>query len=214
MRHYTCFTLDSVPWRIIQSLNSHFKILCASALFHMANTRACVHAHTHTHTHTQMYTQMHMCIYAHTQAQREREREREREIIWTPKNINVIYRHVSRLMFTWGLQYENNLRISSPQPDSSLSQLTLLIQSTWYISSCWLMKIVVLGFHQRSLYILNINIAMVNVNILISENFTSWCQIAFAEKLFHWAVKTLTIIRISWDACCSTDTYYSQNYGC
>jgi len=38
--------LHLVPWRIVQSLNSRFEILYASALFHMAKT----HRYTHTHT--------------------------------------------------------------------------------------------------------------------------------------------------------------------
>jgi len=39
---------DSIPWRIVQSLNSRFDILCACALLHTANT------HTHTHTHSRL----------------------------------------------------------------------------------------------------------------------------------------------------------------
>ena len=40
-------TLDSVPWRNVQSLNSRFEILCACASLYTAKT----HTHTHTHTH-------------------------------------------------------------------------------------------------------------------------------------------------------------------
>ena len=39
-------TLDSVPRKNVQSLNSRFEILCACALLYTAKT------HTHTHTHT------------------------------------------------------------------------------------------------------------------------------------------------------------------
>jgi len=53
MKTWKVAIMDSIPWKIVQSLDSRFEILYASALFYMAKTRA------RTHT------------------QRERERERE-----------------------------------------------------------------------------------------------------------------------------------------
>ena len=92
--HSTIKTISSqVPWRIIQSLNSRFEILCACALLHTAKTRTYTHAYTHartyTHAHTHIHTRMnttythtytHINTHTHTHTLRERERERESSI--------------------------------------------------------------------------------------------------------------------------------------
>jgi hypothetical protein len=57
------------PWRIVQSLNSLFEILCICILLYTrthTHTRARAHVHTHTHKHSQTYTP-HLHTSRHTQ---------------------------------------------------------------------------------------------------------------------------------------------------
>ena len=66
MRHYThvsawkAATLDSVPWRMVQSLNSRFEIICACALLYTAKT------YTHTRARARIYIYIYIYIYINT----------------------------------------------------------------------------------------------------------------------------------------------------
>ena len=55
-------SLDWIPWRIVQSLNSRFQNIRASSLSHTANT----HTHTHTHVYIQRERDTRTRARAHT----------------------------------------------------------------------------------------------------------------------------------------------------